>query len=110
MAKVELKAPVSSKSNYYAKHKPYKVNKKCPVPSLTEPKPLSFVSYMLPLPATAAHSGRVIATQAVLSVEKAAGKTRCGQVAIDTLHVCKSAVTMLKATRPTTVFFFFFSL
>lgn len=80
------------------KHKPHKL----PLSSLTEHlvHPL-FVLHTLPLPNTAAHSGGVIT---VLSIQKAVGRTRCGQVTIDKLQAFESAGTMLIATPSANIF------
>lgn len=68
---------------------------KTPLPSLTKSNVVSFVSHMLPLPDIAVHSKTVSVAEAVLSNKKAVDRTRYGQVMIDALQDCKSAVTMM---------------
>lgn len=50
---------------------------------------------MLLLPGIAAHGGRVSATNAELSIQKAVGMTSFCQVMIDKLRVCDSTATMM---------------
>lgn len=65
------------------KYKLHKVNKHH-LSSVTEPNPSSFVSNMSP--DTVAHSERISSLEAFLSIQKAAGWTRCDKVLTDKLQ------------------------
>lgn len=58
----------------------------------------------VPLPDTAAHSGRFSATEAVLSILKAVSRTRCGQVLTDKLQIFELALRMLIVMPPSNIF------